>query len=40
MAPRAVPHLRAALGDEGVEELITLVDERLREQAPLRDEWH
>jgi hypothetical protein len=40
VAAQAVPRLREALGDEGVDELITLVDERLREQAVPRDEYH
>jgi len=39
MAVQAVPRLREALGNEGVGELITLVDERVREQAVPRGEY-
>lgn len=39
MIIQAVPRLRETLGDEGVGELITLVDDRVREQAASRDEF-
>lgn len=39
MATQTSPRLRETLGDEGVGELVTLVDERIRVQGVPRDEY-
>jgi len=39
MTPERLPSVRAALGDEGTEELLRWIQERIREPAVPRDEY-